>query len=177
MSANREGEHMEPIGLSKNGIEVMYDPIHSHAATHLEDTPQLLGLVKEAISKLDLHDQRVTTHVDMGRPVGTCDVVATDAHDEIVYGMRKNREDEGLVPFTKSRQGEPCRTVAILLDQIMDGSYELDSAWVGVYGDDDEPFPQASDATERSVGFWINHAFVHGSQEIIDGTETTERPW
>ena len=162
---------------SKNKMRVFYDPIYSHAVTHFEDTPQLKELVAEAISSMNLVGQEVATHVDMARIVGTCDVVNVDNSDEIVYGVRKNRNDDGLVPFTKSRKGESSPYVAMHLIPQVDDTYILSSAWIGTFEDDDEPFPQSPNATGRSVNFWNKHAFVYGSQEIMAGTETTSCPW
>ena len=174
---NVRGAKSELLGTSKNNIQVVYDPIHSHAATHLEDTPGLKELVKEVITNLELNGQETAQHYDMGRVVGTCDVVDVGSADEIVYGVRKNREDDGPVPFTKSRKGEPCRYVAVHLVPKSDDVYILSSAWVGPFTDDDEPFPLSKDATDRSKDFWNKHAFVYGSQEIIAGTETKKKPW
>lgn len=60
-----------------------------------------------------------------------------------------------------------------------DGTYVLSSAWIGIFGgkNEDEPFPQSPDATNRSIDFWNKRAFVYGSQEIVPGTVTTARPW
>ncbi len=167
---------MELLCSSANGKKVYYDPINSHAATRLKDTPQLRGLVIELVGKLDLHGD-IGTHVDMGRVVGTCDVVDVDDSDQIVYGLRKNRDEDGLVPFTKSRPGDPCRDIAVHLVKQPNDSYILSSTWIGTFDDDDEPFPSSPNANERSVDFWNKHAFVYGSQEIQAGTETTKRPW
>lgn len=167
----------ELLAVSKNGVAVHYDPIYSHAATHFEDTPQLKELVQEIIEGLELQGQEIATHLDMGRVVGTCDVVEVDDTDQILYGKRKNRDEDGLVPFTKSRQGESCRNVAVHLVPQNDGGYILSSAWIGTFGEDDEPFPGSPHATERSVDFWSKRAFVYGSQEIVAGTETTKKPW
>lgn len=162
--------------VSKNGRRVTYDPVHSHAATHLEDTPQLKELVAEVVSRMNLNGEEIKTHVDLGRIVGTCDVVEVDEMDDIVYAMRKNREEDGPVPFTKTREATPCSSVAVHLVPQPDGSYELSSAWIGVF-EEDEPFPGSPDATEKSAEYWRHYAFVRGSQEVIPGTETTERPW
>ncbi|MDB5170313.1 MAG: hypothetical protein JWO35_7 [Candidatus Saccharibacteria bacterium] len=162
---------------SKNGKRVTYDPIHSHAATHLEDTPQLKDLVIEAIQNMTLKEDSIGTEIDMGRIVGTSDVVDVDSTDEVVYGIRKNRDKEGHAPFVKSRHGDPCSYVALHLVKQDDGSYVLSSTWIGTFSGDDEPFPNAPDATVRSKEFWNKRAFVYGSQEIQAGTETTKRPW
>jgi shikimate kinase len=162
---------------SKNNVSVFYDPVDSHAATHLKDTPQLKSLVIVAIGNMNLEEDNIATHVDMGRVVGTCDVVNVDDSDEIVYGIRKNRGTDGHVPFTRSRDGDPCSYVSLHLIKRSDGTYLLLSTWIGTFGDEDEPFPNASNATERSIDFWNKHAFAYGSQEIVKNTETTKRPW
>lgn len=179
MTAERETQEpqYEHIGRSKNGVEVVYDPVHSHAETHFEDTPQLKGLVAEVVASMDLKVQEVATHIDMGRVVGTCDVVDVDETDEIVYALRKNRDDDGLVPFTKTREAPPCPYVAVHLVPQSNKTYVLSSAWIGKFGDDDEPFPNSPDATDRSVDFWNRHAFVWGSQEIQPGSLQPDCPW
>lgn len=165
------------IAQSKNRINVFYDPINSHAATHLEDTPQLMDLMTEAIENMILEDENIATHVDMGRVVGTCDVVKIDESDEVVYGIRKNRDEGGHVPFTKNRKGDPCSSVAVHLIKQSDKSYILSSAWIGIFGEEDEPFPNSPEANERSIDFWNSHAFVWGSQEIQPGTLIKDYPW
>ena len=167
----------ELITKSKNGVEVTFDPVHSHAATHLEDTPGLVDLVKEVVGGLALNGQEIAQHFDLGRIIGTCDVVSVSDSDKIVYGVRKNREDDGLVPFVQNREGDPCSCVAVHLLPQADTSYVLSSAWIGTFGEDDEPFPQSPAANERSVDFWNKHAFVYGSQETVPGTETPVKPW
>ena len=164
------------IARSKNGVSVMYDPIGSHAATHLEDTPPLKALVAEIIEGLNLEGQEIARHFNMGRIVGTRDVVKVDKSDEIVYGQRKNRANDGLVPFTKSRPAEPSHNVAVHLLPQKDGTYMLASAWIGTF-DNDELFPGSKHANERSIDYWSHRAFVYGSQEIVTGTETNICPW
>ncbi len=154
-----------------------YDPVHSHAATHLEDTPELKSLVAEVVGNMDLVGQKIAQHYDMGRIVGTSDIVDVDETDKIIYAVRKNRDDDGLVPFTKTREGKPCPYVTLQLAPQADGSYELLSAWIGTFDDDDQPFPQSPRATDKSVDYWNRLAFVWGSQEIVPGTETTVCPW
>jgi hypothetical protein len=165
------------IAVSKNDVSVTFDSRYSHTATHLEDTPQLKELVIEIIKNLQLTGQEVAQHYDMGRIVGTCDVVEVGSADKVVYGVRKNRENEGLVPFVKNRQGDDCQYVTVHLIPQTDKSYVLSSTWIGTFGEDDEPFPFSHDANERSIDFWNKHAFVYGSQEILPNTETNICPW
>jgi len=60
-------EIMELLCASKNGKKVYYDPIASHAATHLQDTPELKNLVIEAIGTMNLRGEPVAKQIDMGR--------------------------------------------------------------------------------------------------------------
>ena len=165
------------LGASKNGVQVSFDPDGSHAATHFADAPGLRELVIEAIGTLVLDGGEILRQVDMGRVVGTCDVVAVRNGDEIVYGVRRNREDDGLVPFVKNRYGDPCATVVLHLKPQTDGAYLLSSAWIGPLDEDDQPFPMAKGATRRAADYWSKHAFIYGSQEIMPGTETSIYPW
>lgn len=129
------------------------------------------------ISALKLEGQEFAGHVDMGRIVGVSDVISVNDGDEIVYAVRRNRDADGLVPFVKNRKGDACPYIAVHLVPQHDGTYLLSSAWIGMFGGDDEPFPLAPDATPRSKEYWDAHAFVHGSQGILPGTETTRKPW
>jgi hypothetical protein len=165
----------ELLCRSRNGKHVYYNPINSHAATHFTDTPQLKELVIEVLKNRDLNDDNLEFDIDMGRVVGTTDVVEVDDADEIVYALRKNRAEQGYVPFTKSRKGQPDSFISIALVANQDGSCELSSAWIGVW--DDPPFPQEPHAPPESKVYWSKHAFVWGSQEIEEGTETSDCPW
>ena len=157
----------------------MYDPVGSHAATHINDNLELKALLIEAITGMELIEDDIATHIDLGRTIGVSDVVRVGKTDEIVYAARANRAEQGLIPFVKNRQGNPCTTVAMHLVRNSDRSYMLLSGWIGVFGksEDDEPFPQAPDATPNSASFWDKRAFVYGSQETIVATETTIKPW
>lgn len=163
------------LAKSANNQEVLYDPVGSHVATHFDDTPGLKSLVQELIASINLGGE-VARHFDMGRVIGLCDVVSVGPQDDLVYGMRRNREEDGLVPFVKNREGEPTQNLAIHIILKSPHGYVLSSAWIGTFGDD-EPFPQSPEATPGSIEYWSQHAFIYGSQEIIEGTETTAKPW
>jgi len=160
---------------SANGKRVVFDPIRSHASTHFHDSPKLRDLVIDVLSKKELVEAIVAEDVDMGRVVGDTDVVEVDGTDEIVYAMRKHREDQGYVPFTKSRMTQPSSFVSIYLTEKDSMTYELSSAWIGEY--ESPPFPQMDNATADSIPYWQKYAFVWGSQEIIPGSEISDCPW
>lgn len=161
------------LGYSKNGLKVTFDPVNSHAATHFEDTPQLASLVKEILANTVLEGELVYFDTDMGRIVGTSDLVETDENDELVYAKRKNRDIYTV--FTKSQTPQPSSLVSVYFERQADGSYALMSAWIGP--SDSQPFPGDENETPESKTYWSHHALVWGNQEIQPGTETAECPW
>lgn len=160
---------------SANGKRVVFDPIHSHASTHFHDAPGLQEEVIKLISSIELDGDLVARDYDVGRIVGSSDVVEVDETDDLLYAMRRLREDQGYVLFTKSRSSEPSTKISLHLVKLDDNTYNLYSAWVGEY--ESPPFPQMSIATAESIPFWSKHAFVWGSQETIPGSERNDCPW
>lgn len=160
------------IARSKNGIDVTYDPVHSHASTHFQDTPQILPYVKHILENTNLSGDGMGLDVDTGTILGLSDCVQTDSSDEVVYAIRKNRDRH--MRFTKSGKAEPSSRIAILLMRLEDGGYDLFSAWLGAQT---PPTPNSPYANEQSRPFWAKHALVWGNQEIRAGTETSICPW
>ncbi len=168
MQANRN-----PIAISANNIKVWYDPVCSHAATHIQDTPTLLGLAQEVISQTTVTGPYMQFHVDFGRTVGTTDLVQNKPSDEIVYAKRKNRENYTV--FNKTQQAQPCSIVTVALEEQDDGTYELVSTWIGP--SDSPSLPGTEREVPESKEFWAKHAFAWGNQEIQPGSETMHCPW
>ncbi|HSH56106.1 MAG TPA: hypothetical protein VK983_04755 [Candidatus Limnocylindrales bacterium] len=162
----------ELLGQMRDGVDVVYDNQSSHAATHFADTPGLRELVQEVIGHTVSTGEPMWFETDMGREVGTTDLVETDEQDDIVYDKRIGRE--GYSRFTRSQQPAPCRLVTVALELFRDGQYELTSAWIGPVG---VPFPDAPVATRESQVYWSCHALVWGSQEIQPGSERPDCPW
>lgn len=154
---------------------MIFDPINSHTATHFKDKSELRDLVVELLNNLTVEGELIAKDVDLGRIIGNSDVVEVDDADEIVFAMRRNREDQGYVPFTRSRTAEPSQFISIYLIRKDSETYELSSTWIGKF--ESPPFPQMVNATADSIPYWDTHAFVWGSQEIIPGTETSKCPW
>lgn len=168
-------QNEESLCKSANDKKVVFDPVNSHTATHFKDAPKLRGLVEQLLSEMVLVGDLIAKNVDMGEIIGSSDVVEIDGSDEVVYAMRKSREDQGYVPFTKSRSPQPSQLVSIYLVRKESDTYELLSAWIGEF--ESPAFPQMPNATANSIPYWEAHAFVWGSQKIIPGTEITNRPW
>ncbi|HUD03281.1 MAG TPA: hypothetical protein VMR51_00595 [Patescibacteria group bacterium] len=165
----------ELLCLSKNKKRIYYDSVNSHASTHFADTLGLRELVIEVLENRDLDNDNLEFDVDMGRPIGTSDVLETNESDEIVYAIRKNRSEQGYVPFTKSRSAQPSTNLSVALVANTDETYQLSSVWIGTW--DDPPFPQQPHATLESKPYWSTHAFVWGSQEIEPNSELKSCPW
>lgn len=165
-------EHREFFARSKNGIEITYDPINSHASTHFSDTPQIRPHVKKILENTDISGDVMEIDADTGTILGMSDLVETDDSDEVVYAIRKNRDRH--IRFTKSRKPKPSSMVAISLTRLEDGSYDLYSAWLG---SQTPPTPNSPHANVESKPFWSKHALVWGNQEVQPGTETSDCPW
>lgn len=162
----------ELFAVSKNGIRITYDPVHSHASTHFKDTPQIRPYVKRIIEQTNVSGENMEFDVDTGQILGMSDLVQTNEHDEIVYAIRKNRDRH--MRFTKSQQPQPSSMVAVSLTRIDNATYDLYSAWLGRQT---PPTPNSPHANTESKPFWSSHALVWGTQEILPGTETENCPW
>lgn len=168
--------NFELLGSSRNGKRVVFDPVGSHTATHFEDTPELKGLVVEALAGLDLKGEQIEElQIDMGRIIGLTDGVLNEPEDEIVYAKRKNR-DHGWTPFNKTQRPKPSPWLVVSLKQVSPDEYELLSAYIGD-GEASPPFPGESNETTDSKDYWSRHSLAYGRQEIQSGTETSKRPW
>lgn len=163
----------EFVAISKNGAEVWYDAEDSHAATHIADTPELKGLAAEVIARSDLVGKYLQFHIDMGRIVGTSDLVKNKPGDAIVYAKRLNRDNYTV--FNKSRGPEPSSLVTVAVEKGDDDKYKLVSTWIGP--SDLPSFPGTERETPDSKAFWAEHSLAWGRQEIQPGTETTVCPW
>ncbi len=96
------------VCYAANQIKIIYDAVGSHAATHFEDTPPLKSAVTEALAATMVAGETVYFEYDLGRVIGTADLVETSEHDEIIYTKRK-----------KSRQVHAVHevaTAAVMLD-------------------------------------------------------------
>ena len=160
------------IGTSKNGIKVFYDPVSSHAATHIHDTPQLMGLVKEVIAAITLEKEKELVEYDLHRTIGKSDLLETTDSDQIVYAKRLNRDN--YTRFVLNRQSVDTSKVTLILLKQDDSSYILFSAWIGFLV---PPFPGSGTETPESITFWSNHALAWGTQDIQPNTQTTVQPW
>lgn len=162
-----------PLAVSRNNISVWYDPISSHAATHIKDMPNLDKLAAEVVRQTDINEPYMQFHIDFGHTVGTSDLVENSPNDEIVYAKRLNRNE--YAAFNKTKGAQPSSLVTVALEMQEDGTCELVSAWIGP--SDSPSFPGTERETAESKEFWAKHALVWGNQEVQPGSETINSPW
>lgn len=162
----------EFIGKTKNGCSVYVDTVHSHASTHLKDTPGLLELTEEALDQLELTEEKYWFDIDMSRVIGTSECVETHDGDEILYAQRPNRDN--FSRFVKNRKPEPTNYLSLWLEKRGENEYELMTTYIGRKT---PSFPGGKSETPESFMFWADHALIWGNQEIVSGTETTICPW
>ena len=156
---------------TKNNLDVSIDLKGSHAATHLADTPGLLELVKEALLTLSPNQDDVYTEVDLGRNIGTSDLVQTTKNDDVFYAKRINRTN--YTRFVRGRQPVKTSVITLVLHRQED-NYLLYSAWIGPAA---PPFPNDEKETVESRDFWKTHALVWGRQAVQPNTEISTWPW
>lgn len=173
MAERHSADNKILLGFSKNGKRVWYDSISSHAATHIKDTPNLARLASEVIRNADLIGHYMQFHTDMGREVGTSDLVDIEDGDKIIYAKRINRNTYTVFDLTKEPQ--PSSLVTTAFEAKENATYELVSAWIGP--SDSPSLPGTEKETTESKGFWSTHALAWGSQEIQPASEITTCPW
>lgn len=161
----------EFLAKTKNGFDVYVDMESSHATTHFTHHPKLIEAVKKAIPSIDAKENIVRIEIDMGVEVGTTDLIETSDQDEIIYAKRPLRSQYSR--FVKNKNSKPTNWITI--DVRKNGEvYNLYTSFVGRLT---PSFPGGNYLPEQSKDFWSKHALVWGSQEIVDGTETTKCPW
>lgn len=112
-------------------------------------------------------------HTDMGRIVGTADLVEVKPGDKLVYAKRLNRDSYSVFNLSKSPQ--PSSLVTTAYEAHADGSWELVSTWIGP--SDSPSFPGTARETPDSKEFWASHALAWGTQEIQPTSQTDTCPW
>lgn len=162
----------ETLCFSVNNIEILYDPALSHVATHFEDTPTLKRVVIEVLESTNVNEDTMFFEHNLGRIIGTSDLVDTNEDDVILYAKRKNRDT--YTRFTTSQTAKECSTITVLIERKNDTQYNLWSAWIGYKG---PSFPGDENETPDSKPYWNSHALVWGRQEIDENTITSECPW
>jgi len=159
-------QHVERLGVSLDGKPIFLDRSNTNVTYHLLETPDLLNLVREALSTIEVADNdQVVVERDLGRIVGTTNLVETTDSDEIIYAKRIGRD--AYSRFAKKRQPIPCRSIVVVLRRGESGYYlwtamcaklQPKEAWI-----DDSVYNQT-------------HAMAYDESLVQLSTVTTSRP-
>lgn len=159
-------KNTEKLGFSANGETVWLDHARTNVAYHLLETPDLLDLVREVLPTIQTTGEgQMVIEKDMGRAVGTTNLVETTDADEIVYAKRIGRDTYSR--FAKHRDPIPCRSIVIVLRKT-GGSYYL---WTAMCG---KLLPK--EAYDRDSAFNATHALAYDERLIQLDTLTRKRP-
>ncbi len=161
-----------PIVQARNGATIYINLIGSHASASIAQYPYLLGLVKELLQQTDIKGPRMYFDRDMGRAVGSANVVETSDKDTILYAQALHGEQ--YKRFVKNGQPQSTQHISVILARDDDGGYELVDTWVGPLR---PPHPGTDEATEASRQYWDTHAFVLDREPIKLRTLTKTCPY
>lgn len=160
------------IAQAKNGTLVYVDLIGSAASNSIAQHPYLLNLVKELIENTSVTGSKMYFDRDMGRTVGSADVVETTDKDVILYAKAVNSDN--FKRFVKNGKPQSTKHISVVLVRDDDGSYELTNTWVGPLR---PPQPGTDKETKAGRTFWGSHAFVLDREPIKLQTLTKTCPY
>lgn len=107
-------QHLEKLGVSANGMPIFLDRSNTNIDYHLLETPDLINLVREVVPSIEVeNNDQIVVERDLGRTVGTTNLVETTDGDEIVYAKRIGRN--AYSRFVKNKKPIPCSSIVIVL--------------------------------------------------------------
>ena len=154
------------------GYKVYLDPIGSDAGKYLSQRPYVMGLILEVLEKMTLGKESETIEHEMGRQIGTTDIVSTDEKDSIYFAKQIKKTHYSR--FAKNRVAEKSSLLSIVLVRDIDGNYEVSDAWIGKQS---PKFPGHELEADDSIEFWQSHALVHEALPIQTKTLTKDWPY
>jgi hypothetical protein len=153
------------------GYKVYVDPISSDAGKYLSHRPYVMGLIIEVLGSVKLTDEVVQIEHEMGRHIGTTDIVQTNERDMIYYA--KPVKKDHYIRFAKNRIAEKSSQLSIQLTRDEDGNYEVLDTWIGPHS---PASPGMDTEHANSIEYWSMHAMVHDSVPIQSKTITKDNP-
>jgi hypothetical protein len=152
--------------------DVYVNLISSSAGHYLSRRPYVIGLIKELITLQELRNERTIIVQNMGRNIGTTDIVSTSTNDSIYYAQPV--KTEAYSRFAKNRYPQPSDTLTVIVEQDTEGNYEVSDTWIGPYC---PAFPGDEHETADSKSYWQTHALVHDAQTIQSRSITKLCPY
>lgn len=160
------------IAQSDIGYEIYINLIASPAGRYLSRRPYLINLIKEVLLPLELTEARIIIERDMGRNIGTTDIVATSDKDIIYYAQPMKTAT--FSRFAKNRYPQPSQIFTIIVERDDNGDYEIQDAWIGPSS---PAFPGDAHESTDSKLYWQTHALVQDAQAIQSRSITKDCPY
>ena len=157
---------------SNDTYDVYVNLISSSAGNYLSRRPYVVALIKELLSTKSLRGQRMVVEQNMGRGIGTTDVVTTSDKDTIYYAQPL--KSTVFWRFAKNRSPQVSNILTVTFERDTDGNYEVCDAWIG---DNHPAFPGDEQETTASKTYWQNHALVQDAQAIQAKSLTKTCPY
>lgn len=152
--------------------DIYVNSIESPAGQYLSRRPYVYGLIRELLANRKLRGSRVVIEKNMGRNIGTTDIVATTDKDNIYYAQALR--SDVYTRFAKNRYPQVSDTLTVILERDSDGNYEVTNIWIG---SSHPAFPGDEHATKESFDYWKTHAYVQDAQIIQSKTLTKVCPY
>ncbi len=160
------------IDETKDEYDIYINLISSLAGVYLSRRPYVIALIKELLSNKELSGKRVVIEQDMGRDIGTTDVVSTNIKDTIYYALPL--KSKVFSRFAKNRRPKVSSTLTVVLNRDTDNNYEVTNVWIGA---DYPAFPGDEHATAESREYWKTHALVQDALIIQSKSITKLCPY
>lgn len=113
---------VEKIGISADGEPVFLDSLNTNINYHLLETPNLIDLVIEVLPTISVMDEnQIVVERDLGRIVGTTNLIETTDNDDIIYAKRIGRD--AYSRFAKNRKPIPSSSIVVVLRKGDSGYY------------------------------------------------------
>lgn len=162
------------ICTAKNSAEVYIDLVTSEAAARIAKQPQLLGLVKEALSGKTLTTDTVMFEHDLGRTVGYDFIIDASADEQAIFYACTLRDDV-FTRFIKTGKPTPTNHIAMELRYSPENNaYELCNVR---FGRSVPPRPASPGELPESRAYWATHAVVQETQMLQIRTITKDCPY
>lgn len=163
---------MYNFSIDNPNYDVYVNLISSPAGKYLSRRPYLISLVKELVSTTKLKGEQIVIEKDIGREIGTTDIVSTTSEDNIYYALPL--KSDVYSRFAKNRYPQKSSSLTIIIMRDSEGNYEVEDTWIGT---NHPAFPGGKMATTASKKFWQTHALVQDAQLIQSKSITKDCPY
>jgi hypothetical protein len=160
------------LGETSEGNNIYVNLIWSPAGQYLNRHPHLFAVIEEMLSMKALSGKSITIEQDMGRNIGTSDIVTITDDDTIYYAQ--GVKSDIFSTFVRNRAPQASAILTVIAMQDADGNYEVRDTWIGA---NHPPFPGEDHATATSKIYWQTHALVRDAHAIQSKTITKVCPY